>query len=228
MINLLTRRREPSVPCAVGAHARSHTSRQGRSRTLVELAKPGGESRPGTLRRVAAQEDEYAASFARAIAEDLRAHPPAGALVRVVIRWFEGDDPLYFTVHALGSEERADVPPEDAWHPLEWPNVDQEIERTDRLTEHPGVRHTGEALKATYETGTPEWAKDDAGTISPATIDVVRRLTIELQAAGVRLDDEFAASAAHFEGWGALAVLRDLADPHVLAALEARGELPAD
>jgi hypothetical protein len=177
---------------------------------------------------VTSEEQEYAASFARAIAEDVHAHPPAGPLVRVVIRWFEEDDPLYFTVHVLGSEERADVPAEDAWYPLEWPNVDREMERTDRLAEHPAVRRSGEALKATYEAGTSEQGEDDDWAPSPATVEVVRRLPDELQAASVRLDDEFAASAAHFEGWGALAVLQEVADPHLLAALEAREELPAE
>lgn len=178
-----------------------------------------------TLRRVSAQADEYAASLARAIAEDLRVHPPAGVLVRLVIRWFEPDDPLYFTVHALGSQERADVRPEDAWYPLEWPNVDREFERTDRLTEHPGVRQAGKALEATYGVGTCAQVEVDAPGPSPATVDVVRRLADELQAAEVPLDDEFAASAAHFEGSGALAVLQDLTAPHVL---EARGELPVE
>jgi hypothetical protein len=177
---------------------------------------------------VTSEEQEYAASFARAIAEDVSAHPPAGPLVRVVIRWFEEDDPLYFTVHVLGSDDRADVPPEDAWYPLEWPNVDQEMERTDRLAEHSAVRQAGEALRTAYEAGTSEHAEDGDWAPSQATVEVVRRLPDELQAAGVRLDEEFAASAAHFEGWGALAVLQEVADTRLLAALEARGELPAE
>jgi hypothetical protein len=175
---------------------------------------------------VTPEERDYAEAFARAIAEDLRAHPPGGPVVRVVVRWFEEDDPLYFTVHALGIEERAEIPPEDAWYPLEWPNVDREMERTDRLSEAPAVISAGEALKARYETA----GDDDEGEWEPsaATVEVVRALPAALQAAGVPLDQEFAASAAHFEGWGALRVLQDVGDPRVLGALEARGELPAE
>jgi hypothetical protein len=106
--------------------------------------------------------------------------------------------------------------------------VDQEMERTDRLAEHSAVRQAGEVLKTAYDAGTSEQSEDGDWAASPATVEVVRRLPDELQTAGVRLDEEFAASAAHFEGWGALAVLQEVADPHLLAALEAREELPAE
>jgi hypothetical protein len=100
---------------------------------------------------VTPEEDAYAAALSAAIAEDIAAHPPGGELVRVVLRWFEQDDPLHFTVHALGTDEAGELPGEDAWLPLEWPNADAEMERSDRLSEHPDVQRTGEALKATYE-----------------------------------------------------------------------------
>jgi hypothetical protein len=178
------------------------------------------------------EEDAYAAAFAAAIAEDIAAHPPGGDLTRVVLRWFEHDDPLQFTVHALGAEEAGEVPLEDAWLPLEWPNVDAEMERTDRLLEHPDVQRTGEALQATYEppAGDDEVVAAAEGAWGPsaATIEVVRRLPEALTAAGVAPAEDFAASAAHFEGWGALAVLEEVADPDVLAALDERDELPID
>jgi hypothetical protein len=177
---------------------------------------------------VTPEEDAYAAAFARAIAEDIAAHPPGGDLVRVVLRWFEQDDPLYFTVHALGAEEAGEVPGEDAWLPLEWPNVDAEMERSDRLSEHPDVQQTGEALKATYEPAAEDEQPEGEWGPSPATVEVVRRVPDALAAAGVGRADDFAASAAHFEGWGALAVLEEVADPDVLAALDERDELPID
>jgi hypothetical protein len=179
---------------------------------------------------VTAEEDAYAEALARAIAEDIGAHPPNGELVRVVLRWFEHDDPLHFTVHALGVEEAAELPGEDAWLPLEWPNADAEMERSDRLTDHPDVQVSGEALAATYEPPTEEEEQQPEGEWgpAPATVEVVRRLPDALVAAGVTLADDFAASAAHFEGWGALAVLEEVADPDVLAALDERDELPID
>jgi hypothetical protein len=177
---------------------------------------------------VTPEENEYAGALARAIAEDVAAHPPGGDLVRVVLRWFEQDDPLYFTVHALGTEEAGELPTEDAWLPLEWPNADAEMERSDRLTEHPDVQRTGEALKATYEPASEDEEAEGEWGPSPATVEVVRRLPEALAAAGVTLADDFAASAAHFEGWGALAVLEEVADPDVLAVLDERDELPID
>ncbi|CAM4400589.1 hypothetical protein NONI108955_25110 [Nocardia ninae] len=174
------------------------------------------------------QEVQFAAALARAIAEDLRVHPPAGALVRVVIRWFEEDNPLNFGVHALGSAQRADVAPEDAWYPLEWANLEDEGARFERLSEHPDVQRTGAELAAAYQAGTSEPVGDDAWLPAPAILDAVRRLPAELRAAGLPLDDDFAAAAAHFEGMGPLAVLQQLAAPYVLAALAARGELPTE
>ncbi|KAA8888822.1 hypothetical protein F3087_07370 [Nocardia colli] len=173
------------------------------------------------------QEDEFAAAMARAIAEDLRAYPRAGALVRVVVRWFEEARPSYFTVHALGADERAEIPPEDAWCPLEWENLDDETDRGIRVEEHPRVQQAGEALEAIYRADPPERDHDDYRP-SPAIFEVIRRLPDELRAAGIPLDPEFSTSAAHFESLGALAVLQDLAPPHLLAALKARGELPTD
>lgn len=171
--------------------------------------------------------DEFATALARAIAEDLRTHPPAGALVRVVLRWFEEARPLYFTVHALGADERAEIPPEDAWSPLEWENLDEEMDRGIRVEEDLSVQRAGEALEAIYRADPPERDHDDYRP-SPAITDVIRRLPDELRAAGVRLDDEFTTSAAHFEGMGALAILQDLTPPHLIAALKARGEMPID
>jgi hypothetical protein len=71
-----------------------------------------------------------------------------------------------------------------------------------------------------------EWG--DQLSPSPAVIETIRRLPEALRAAGVKLEDEFAASAAHFEGYGALAVLKATAYPGTISALDARGELPEE
>ena len=47
-----------------------------------------------------------------------------------------------------------------------------------------------------------------------------------LRGAGVPLAERFAASAAHFEGWGVLKVLEATADADALHALEEQDELP--
>jgi hypothetical protein len=169
------------------------------------------------------QEDErrFADRLATAIADDLRRVPPREPVLRVVLRWFTTDDPLYFTVHALGAPEAGDVDPGDAWYPLEWGNVDAEIERAERLlTAHPELRRAGERLQQRYE----EVVGDDEP--SPAILEAVRRLPAAIAAAGIETHERFAVAAAQFEGYGALPVLRRLADPALLAELEARGELP--
>lgn len=173
------------------------------------------------------EEQQFAEAFARAVAEDIRAHPAGGPLVRVVVRWEEDVEPLSFTVHALGADEREEVPAEDAWYPLEWPNLDHELERTDRVSDDPVLHGAADELKAQYA-DREEQEEEAAGTFgaSPAIVEAVRALPDALREAGVPLDEEFVATASHFEGWGALKVLEDTADPDVLAALEERDELP--
>ena len=172
------------------------------------------------------EEERFAAELARSIAEDLQAHPPGGDLVRVVLRWFEAADPLYFTVHALGEEEAQEVPADDAWYPLEWPNVDEGLERTERVVEDPGVQEAGEVLAAAYEESAEEPEETGEWTPSQAIVEAVRLLADALRGAGVPLAERFAASAAHSEGWGVLKVLEATADSDALHALEEQDELP--
>lgn len=196
------------------------------------LAVTGTRTTGVASRPMTPEEVKFAADFAGAIADDVLEHGPEEPLVRAVVRWFEATDPLYFTVHVLPASARDDVPPEDAWYPLEWPNVDEEMERTDRLTSHAALQRAGAPLADRYENDpamqedVEEWG--DQLLPSPAVIETVRRLPDALRAAGVRLDDEFVASAAHFEGYGTLAVLKATALPATIAALDARGELPEE
>ena len=174
------------------------------------------------------EEQQFAEAFARALAEDIRAHPVGGPLVRVVVRWAEETEPMGFTVHALGADEHDEVPAEDAWYPLEWPNLDHEMERADRLAEDPVLQGLADELKAQYADREEQEDEEAAGEwgASPAIVEAVRALPEALAEAGVALDDDFAATASHFEGWGSLKVLEETADPDVLARLEGRDELP--
>jgi hypothetical protein len=129
--------------------------------------------------------------------------------------------------------EREGIAPADAWHPLEWPNADAEMERTDRVAADAEVQRTGAPLADRYDDDpalqddVEEWGDELEG--SPAVIETVRRrLPDAFRTAGVELGDGFAASAAHFEGYGALAALQATASPDTIAALDARGELPED
>lgn len=170
-----------------------------------------------------AEEATFASALVEAVVDDLGRNPPAGAVVRVVIRWFEADDPAYFTLHVLGGDERAGVPADDAWYPLEWPNAEREEERTGRVAQAPAVASAGEALERHYRSHPDDgdWPEPSA-----AIQEAVRRLPEALRSAEIPTDPELAVSAAHFEGWGALVVLRKVAGPDLIAALEARGELP--
>ena len=187
--------------------------------------------KPDRLAGVIEEEQQFADAFSRAVAEDIRAHPAGGPLVRVIVRWEEEADPLHFTIHALGADEAEEVAPEDAWYPLEWPNLDHEMERGDRLVDDPMLQRAGDALKAQYADRDEEPEEGEAAGewghhASPGLVEAVRMLPEALREAGVQLDDEFVATATHFEGWGALKVLEETADPDVLAALEERDELP--
>jgi hypothetical protein len=162
----------------------------------------------------------YAAVVAEAIAADVAAHGPSGPLRRLVVRWFWSGDPAYLTIHVL-SDGDPQPAPEDAWYPLEWANEERELERTDRILERPEVVRAAAALSATFE-------DDDDEAHVPAVEAIIAGLPAALRAAGIELADRFAASAAHFEGWGALDVLIGLAPPELLAALEAHGELPEE
>ena len=179
------------------------------------------------------EEQQFADAFARAVAEDVRAHPAGGPLVRLVVRWEEETEPMHFTVHALGADEADEVPAEDAWYPLEWPNLDHEMERGDRLADDPLLQRAADELKTQYADRDDHGEEDDDAAAgewgsgaSPAIVEAVRALPDALRDAGVALDEEFVATASHFEGWGALKVLEETADPDVLSALEARDELP--
>jgi hypothetical protein len=176
-----------------------------------------------------AEEERFAAELARAVAEDVRAHAPGGELVRIIVRWFEAADPLYFTVHALGEDEAQEVPADDAWYPLEWPNLDDELERSERVAEDPGVVEAGEALAAAYAEAEEEEPQEDGEwTPSLAIVEAVRLMADALRGAGVPLAERFAASAAHSEGWGVLKVLEATADSDALHALEEQDELPRE
>jgi hypothetical protein len=100
---------------------------------------------------VTATGQRYAAALAAAVVASLRTNPPPGVPVRVVIRWFEGPD--YLTIHALGSDEEAEVPADDAWYPLEWPNEPREIERATAILEDDAVATTAAALARSSRMG---------------------------------------------------------------------------
>jgi len=80
---------------------------------------------------------------------DLAAYPPNGTLARFVLRWFEWRDPSHVTLHALGTDD--EYAHEDAWLPLEWSNLDDELERTQRLLDGADIAQTSANLGPIYE-----------------------------------------------------------------------------
>lgn len=145
---------------------------------------------------VGATAQRYAAALATAIVASLRTDPPPGVPVRVVIRWFEGPD--YLTIHALGSEEEAEVPADDAWYPLEWMNEPREIERATAILADAEVASAAAALAAELEEGSWSWEEQPEPLVAAAAM-----LRERLQNEGVALPDHFAVGVCHFEGWGA-------------------------
>ena len=167
-----------------------------------------------------AEEEVFVDALTRAIVADIGAHPPNGTLVRVILRWFEWRSPKYLTLHVLGT---ADDDEGEPWAPLEWSNLDDELERTERVVAHPDVVETSAVLGTIYET------VDDVPPEhppSPAIREVVRRLPEALIA--VPRVPHFAAVASHFEQYGMYASLQAANPPEVVALLEDRDELPPD
>ncbi len=172
-----------------------------------------------------AVEDAYVDALLRALIRDLQEHPVPGALARVVIRWFEANDPLYLTIHALGAEQESGVLAGDEWYPLEWENVDEEMERVDRVLADSAVQATAPAVAKLYDDR--DELVDGEWQAPPTLVEVARRAREAFIAAGIDVTDHMLLLVAHFEGEGALPVLRQINPPKsVIEALEQRDALP--
>jgi hypothetical protein len=101
------------------------------------------------------------------------------------------------------------------------------LERSDRVLGRPEVVAAAETLAATFPRDDDGEADNGYAHVT-AVYEIVVQLPAALPAAGVGLDARFAASAAHFDGWGALDVLEETASPELLKALDEHGELPEE
>jgi hypothetical protein len=178
-----------------------------------------GVTPPGELERAFGQ------ALARALASDVSANPPDGPVMRVIVRWFEAIDPLYFTVHVLGADDQPGLDARDAWSLLEWANLDRELERTGRVREHDEVQRAGSPLTRDDDDELADVDEED-GLAPPAILEAVRAIPSAFHDAGIALGYGFAVSASHFEGHGALATLGTTAEPARLRALRDLGLLP--
>ena len=172
-------------------------------------------------------DESYVSALLDALSRDLVEHPVPGRLARVVVRWHQNAEPLYLTIHALGTDEESDVEPGNAWYPLEWPNVDREMPRAERILDDPALQAPGAALADQYA-DIADW---DGGEwrASPALIEVARRGREAVTSAGVESADHLLVLAANFEGGGASHVLEEIDPPRtVVAVLAERDELPED
>lgn len=177
---------------------------------------------PGDLGR------RYGDALAAALAADLATHPVEGPLRRVVIRWFWEGDPAYLTLHALGAADEQPADPGDEWYPLEWPDSDREFARTDRVLADPTLQQAASALHQSFEVDEDVGVPVDGLAHVPGVYHALRRLPEHLDAAGVRRETQFAAAAAHFEGWGCLHALEHTADRGLLGELRTRDALPVE
>lgn len=171
-------------------------------------------------------QERFGQVLAQAIAEDVVADRPEGPVLRVVIRWFESIDPVYFTVHVLGADHEGQVRPQDSWYPLEWHGVGDDMVRTDRVRARADVQAAAAPITSDdYEEDEADEGED--GLAPRAIVAAVKAIPEALRTAGVELDPRFAVSAAHFEGHGALATLK-ATDPAALERLEAAGLQPQE
>jgi hypothetical protein len=121
---------------------------------------------PGYGCDVTPAEQKYADALATAIAVSLQRDRVPGDLSRLIIRWFEGPD--YLTIHALGTEEEGDVPGEDAWYPLEWPNEERENDRVDAVMRDESLTGAVEELAAEQDGDGWPWDEQPAPLIAAA------------------------------------------------------------
>lgn len=183
-------------------------------------------------------EVRYVDALLAALVRDLEEHPVPGQLARVVVRWFEAAEPLYLTIHALGTEQESAVRGSrrrwggrrrrgegEAWLPLEWENLAEEMQRTDRVLSDPAVQAAGPAVAKLYE-DLPQLV-DDEYQAPPALTELARRAREAFAAAGIELAEHMLLLPSHFEGEGALQAFEQIEPPQaVVAALRARGALP--
>ena len=164
-------------------------------------------------------EEKYADALASSITSSLERDPVRGDLSRLIIRWFEGPD--YLTIHALGTEDERDVPNDDAWYPLEWPNVEHEIDRVDAVMQDETLTGAIEVLAA--EVGEDGWSWDEQPQPLIATAQKVREL---VESTGIPTASHFAVGVSHFEGWGAEDSVPRANPQATLAQLEEQDLLP--
>ena len=163
--------------------------------------------------------EKYADALAAAIAESLQRDPVAGDLVRLIIRWFEGPD--YLTIHALGTEEERDVSSEDAWYPLEWPNVERELDRVEAVMQDESL--TGAIEELVAEQGDDGWSWEEQ---PPPLIVAAQKLHDLVESRGIPTAPHFAVGVSHFEGWGPEHSVPRANPQPVLARLADRDLLP--
>ncbi len=165
----------------------------------------------------------FATAFVDALARDLIRYPVHGQLARIVVRWFQHDQPLYLTVHALGTADADEGWP---WHPLEWSNFDGAADdRMDRIVVDAPLAEPAAALAEHY--AELPVLVDGEYHASPAMIELARRSPSALTAAGLDLASHFLALPLHFEGGGGLRAMELIAPPErVVTALRVRDELP--
>lgn len=186
--------------------------------------------------RLAGLEDEFAEALSVAIARDAAAQESEGELLRVVLRWHDWAEPGYFTVHLLRAGEAGGASGDEAWTPLEWPNSERELERTDRIAADEAVQRLAAELQPIYEARADAlMAAQDAGEtvpelpgegVSRALLETVRRLPDALGRFGVPLASDFAATATSFEAAGGQYALRAFTAPEIVERLASAGELP--
>jgi len=168
---------------------------------------------------VTSAEDMYADALAGSITASLERDPVQGELARVVIRWFEG--PGYLTIHALGTEDECDVPADDAWYPLEWPNEEHEIDRVDAVMRDEALTGVIEVLATEMRDEGWSWDEQPQPLIAAAL-----KLRQAVEAAGLPTASHFAVGVSHFEGWGAEDSVPRVNPSATLTLLGERGLLP--
>lgn len=98
-----------------------------------------------SLELMETEQERFVDALVAALAADRDRAAPGGSGSgdRALVR---RSGPAVLHPHALGSEAKDAIDASDAWYPLEWSNVDRELDRADRVRAVDEVREAGEAI----------------------------------------------------------------------------------
>jgi hypothetical protein len=151
------------------------------------------------------ESERFAETFTRLLAEDIAGNLPAGRGAQIAVGWIGSDDPTALRALVLGIEDVV-ASGELPLAPTDWPTIDRESERTDRLLVQKELREASDALSL-RAAGAPDSEAARWGP-SPALIAIARWFPKALRHAHVPMAGHFQVLLVHDEDSEVLVIRR--------------------